>query len=154
MYRLCHYCIEFEYLSSRPAPPKTALIYAAPQELPGERGKISLCLLQGKIRSEGEVKKDLVMFSSEDSKTIPSHGSMGREVNWLLTFSGPFSSFLLSALQGNAMKTVFPPCDSWAPSVYSLSSWDKRLYKHHPFPGKTDIEKGEGVLEAGERRLK
>ena len=122
MYLVCYYCIEFEYPSSHPALPKTALIYATPQELPGERGKISLCLLQRQIWSEDEVKKDLVMFSSEDSKTIPSHGSMGREVNRLLIFSGPFSSFLLSALQGNAMKTVFPPCDSGTPSAYSLSS--------------------------------
>lgn len=80
MYLLYYCCIEFEDLSSRLALPKTALIYATPQELPGERGKI-LCVLQGKIRSEGEVKKDLVMFSSEDSKTTPSHGSVGREVN-------------------------------------------------------------------------
>lgn len=88
--------------------PCTALIYATPKELPGERGMVSLCLLQGKIRSEGEAEKELVMFSSEDSQTIPSHGSVGWEVNQLLLFSGPFSSFLLSALQGNAMKTIFP----------------------------------------------
>jgi len=59
MYLLCYCCIEFEHPSSCPALPKAGLISAAPQDLPGETVKISFCLLQGKIMSDGEVKNRL-----------------------------------------------------------------------------------------------